>query len=208
MNTILRATINQFSIDNISEDRKAVLQPLIDFINAQREAGGPVRLNFICTHNSRRSHLSQIWAQTMAYHFGISNVTCYSGGTEATAMFSKVVETLQNQGFSIQQLSQAPNPVYAVKFAVDEPAVVCFSKVYDDAFNPKHSFGAVMTCNSADENCPIVFGATKRIPVKYDDPKAYDGTDLMDAKYLERSLEIGQEMFFVFSNVRKLFTYH
>jgi arsenate reductase len=23
-----------------------------------------IRLNFICTHNSRRSHLSQVWAQT------------------------------------------------------------------------------------------------------------------------------------------------
>jgi arsenate reductase (thioredoxin) len=204
MNTSLKEVVSQFSADHIPEARKAVLQPLIEFIHAQRKAGEPVRLNFICTHNSRRSHLSQIWAQAMAHYFGIDNVTCYSGGTEATAMFPKVVETLQQQGFSVQQLSQGTNPVYAVKYTADEPAIVCFSKTYDDSFNPQHGFGAVMTCNSADENCPVVFGATKRIPVKYDDPKAYDGTDLMDAKYAERSLEIGQEMFWVFGMVRML----
>lgn len=68
------------------------------------ETDQTIRLNFICTHNSRRSHLSQIWAQTMAYHFDVKNVYCYSGGTEATAMFPKVAETLSNQGFQIQNL--------------------------------------------------------------------------------------------------------
>jgi hypothetical protein len=37
-----------------------------------------------------------------------------------------------------------------------------------------------MTCNNADEACPMVFGAEARFSVKYDDPKAFDGTDLMN----------------------------
>ena len=89
---------------SVSNERKEVLNPLIDYIQNKVNSGEEIRLNFICTHNSRRSHLSQIWAQTMAFHFNIKNVFCYSGGTEATAMFPKVGETLVNQGFEIQKL--------------------------------------------------------------------------------------------------------
>lgn len=167
------------------------------------ETDQTIRLNFICTHNSRRSHLSQIWAQTMAYHFDVKNVYCYSGGTEATAMFPKVAETLSNQGFQIQKLSENENPVYAVKYAQNEAAVICFSKEYNNDFNPKSEFGAIMTCNNADEGCPIVFGAEARFPVKYDDPKASDNTPEQTQVYVERSLQIAAEMFYVFSQIKK-----
>lgn len=194
--------ISKFSFSNISAERKEILQPLIAFIQSKKDQDDTIRLNFICTHNSRRSHLSQIWATTMAYHFGVKNVFCYSGGTEATAMFPKVAETLAKQGFEVLKLSENTNPVYAVKYAEDEQPITCFSKVYNNNFNPKSHFAAVVTCNSADENCPVVFGAEQRFPIKYDDPKAFDGTDLMDAKYAERSLEIAEEMFYVFGAVK------
>jgi arsenate reductase (thioredoxin) len=198
----LLETITSFNVENISEERKAVLNPLAAYIREKSAANESIRLNFICTHNSRRSHLSQIWAQTMADYFEVKNVNCYSGGTEATAMFYKVAETLTHQGFEIEALSQEQNPVYAVKFAKNEPAVICFSKAYQHKFNPQSNFAAVLTCNNADVGCPIVFGAEKRFPVKYNDPKAFDGTDLMNEKYAERSLEIAQEMFFVFKSAK------
>jgi arsenate reductase len=185
----------------ISEERKEVVLPLIDYIQNKVNHQEEVRLNFICTHNSRRSHLSQIWAQTMAFHFNIKNVFCYSGGTEATAMFPKVAETLTNQGFQIQQLSNTSNPVYAVKFDTNEAAIICFSKTFDDVFNPNSEFVAIMTCSSADAGCPFIAGAEKRFPIRYDDPKAFDETELMDAKYAERSLEIASEMYHVFSKI-------
>lgn len=198
----LEKTIEIITSISVSEDRKAVLQPLIDYIRNKVSTNQEIRLNFICTHNSRRSHLSQIWAQTMAFQFKINNVFCYSGGTEATAMFPKVAVTLGNQGFQIQKLSQENNPVYAVKFDENQASNICFSKTYNDIFNPKNTFGAIMTCNNADEGCPIVFGAEARFSIKYNDPKAFDGTDLMDEKYAERSLEIASEMYFVFSQIR------
>ena len=198
----MKDIISTFSFGNISNERKEILQPLITFIQSKKDNNDTIRLNFICTHNSRRSHLSQIWATTMAYRFGVKNVFCYSGGTEATAMFPKVAETLMKQCFKVLKLSENQNPVYAIKYAEDEQPIICFSKVYNDNFNPKSHFGAVVTCNSADENCPIVFGAEQRFPIKYDDPKAFDDTDLMDAKYEERSLEIAEEMFFVFGSVK------
>ena len=198
----LSKTIESIAKITVSEERKEVLNSLVTYIQSKVANQEEIRLNFICTHNSRRSHLSQIWAQTMAFQFRIKNVFCYSGGTEATAMFSKVVETLVNQGFQIQKLSQEQNPVYAVKFDDNQHPIVCFSKTYFDDFNPKTNFDAIMTCNNADEGCPMVFGAEARFPIKYDDPKAFDGTDLMDAKYEERSLQIASEMFYVFSQIK------
>lgn len=198
----LSKTITSISKISISEERKNVLQPLVNYIQDKVNDKEVIRLNFICTHNSRRSHLSQIWAQTMAFQFGIRNVFCYSGGTEATAMFSKVEETLVNQGFEIQQLSENENPVYAIKFSDNEPPIIGFSKTYFDAFNPKTNFGAIMTCNNADEGCPMVFGAEVRFPIKYEDPKAFDGTEVMNEKYTERSLEIASEMFYVFNQIK------
>ena len=196
-------TIENISEISVSEKRKEVLQPLVNYIQDKVDTNEEIRLNFICTHNSRRSHLSQIWAQTMAFQFGIRNVFCYSGGTEATAMFTKVGETLVNQGFEIQQLSENENPVYAIKYSDNEPPIIAFSKTYFDAFNPKSKFSAIMTCNNADEGCPMVIGAEARFPIKYDDPKAFDGTEVMNEKYTERSLEIASEMCFVFAQINK-----
>lgn len=197
---LLKAIANVSNI-SVSDERKQVLQPLIDYIQDKVYSFQQINLNFICTHNSRRSHFSQIWAQTMAYHFGVKNVVCYSGGTEATAMFSKVVETLYEQGFEIQKLSEAQNAVYAVKYTQNQHAIICFSKTYFHDFNPKTSFGAVMTCSSADEGCPVVLGAEAKFSIQYDDPKAFDETAFMNKKYEACSLKIASEMYYVFSKI-------
>jgi arsenate reductase len=199
----IKSIIDTFSPSNIPSERKEILALLANYIREKLSKDETIRLNFICTHNSRRSHLSQIWAQTMAFHFGIKNVFCYSGGTEATAMFPKVAETLMHQGFDILKLSEISNPVYAVKYDQNEHPVICFSKEYNHAFNPNSGYMAVVTCNSADEACPVVFGAEARFPVKYDDPKAFDNTEFMDRKYAERSLQIAEEMWFVFRQINQ-----
>ncbi|WP_396211625.1 protein-tyrosine-phosphatase [Flavobacterium sp.] len=198
----LSKTIQLVSKISVPNERKEVLQPLIEYVQNKVNSNKEIRLNFICTHNSRRSHLSQVWAQTMAFHFEIQTIFCYSGGTEATAMFPKVGETLANQGFEIQKLSETQNSVYAIKIDENQHPIICFSKTYFDSFNPKSKFGAIMTCNNADEGCPMVFGAEARFSIKYDDPKAFDGTDVMNEKYTERSLQIASEMYFVFSQIK------
>ena len=198
----LKESIEVISIMPVSDERKEILQPLAEFIQKKADVGERINLNFICTHNSRRSHISQIWAQVMAEHFNIRNVYCYSGGTEATAMFPKVAETLHSQGMEIQKLSDTENPVYAVKYAENAHPVICFSKKYDDAFNPVSGFAAVMTCSNADVGCPFIAGAEKRVAVKFEDPKSSDGTHEMDRTYYERSLEIAAEMYFVMKAVK------
>lgn len=194
----LKKTIQQISQMQVSEERKEFLKPLVEFIQSKKEQNETISLNFICTHNSRRSHLSQIWAQAMAEYFEVKNVFCYSGGTEVTALFPQVAETLQNQGFEVLKLSPGDNPVYAVKFAENAAPIIGFSKTYDDAFNPASNFAAVMTCSNADQGCPFIPGAEKRIAVKFEDPKISDGTPEMAATYTQRSLDIAAEMYFVF----------
>lgn len=197
----LTKQIEELLFQEISEERKAVLQPLIDFIKQKKRNQESISVNFICTHNSRRSHLAQIWAQTASAYFKISNVNCYSGGTETTALFPKVVEALTEAGFHIWKLSESENPVYAVKYSENALPVIGFSKKYDDNFNPNTGFAAIMTCSQADEGCPFISGAEKRIPVTFEDPKISDDTAEQTIIYRERSLQIGAEMFYVFSKI-------
>ena len=195
-------TIEGLSTASISEERKAVLQPLADYIQSKASSKEAIRLNFICTHNSRRSHLSQVWAQAMASYFYITNVSCYSGGTEATALFPMAAQTLEDAGFQIAVISQSNNPVYSIKYGSNEHPVIGFSKTLDDKFNPSSSFGAIMTCSQADQGCPFVLGADRRFPITYDDPKAFDNTALQAEKYKERSLQIATELLFVFAQIK------
>lgn len=194
--------IKNLSLENITTERKEILQSLVDFVQAKVTNQQEIRLNMICTHNSRRSHLSQIWSQTAAAYFNVKNVFCYSGGTEATAMFPMVAKTLEKQGFKIKTISEGNNPVYSVKYAQNVHPIICFSKTYDDDFNPESEFAAIMTCSQADGGCPFIAGAEKRIPITFEDPKAFDNTPQQAEKYEERSLQIATEMLYVFSQIK------
>ncbi|MGY5849930.1 arsenate-mycothiol transferase ArsC [Salegentibacter sp. F14] len=199
----IRDTIESLDLKTIPYSRKAELAPLIEFIDCKTKNNEEIRLNFICTHNSRRSHLTQIWAQVMGSYFNIERLSCYSGGTEATAMFPGVCQTLAEQGFSISQISLEKNPVYAIKFAPNSHPVIGFSKTYDHNFNPVSYFAAIMTCSQADKGCPFIPGAEKRVPITYEDPKSFDGTPQEKDKYRERSLQIATELFYVFSKIKE-----
>ena len=107
-----------------------------------------------------------------------------------------------NKGFIVNNLSDGNNPVFSIKFSDNEHPVICFSKTFDDDFNPKSEFAAIMTCSHANENCPMVFGCEARIPITFKDPKAFDGTPQQEEKYLERSIQIATELKHVFSEIK------
>lgn len=188
--------------DQISEERKNSLLEFAKEVSKKSKKGEVTSATFICTHNSRRSHLSQVWAQVVAHHFGIP-FQSYSGGTEATALYKSSAQAFRNAGLQVQTLSEGNNPVYAIKYTDNEPAVICFSKKYNDGFNVQGDFIAVMTCDNADQNCPYIPEASLRISIKYVDPKEADGTDYEQSRYDERSAQIAREMLFAFSNVDK-----
>lgn len=180
----------------IPAERKESLDLIAAFVKERKAAGATADLTFICTHNSRRSHLSQLWAATAAWSFGQDHVRTYSGGTEATAFNPRAVAAVERAGFQVVK-PEGKNPVYEVSFAKDHAAERCWSKKYDDAANPQKDFCAVMTCSEADKNCPIVFGALDRISLPYNDPKAADNTPEEAARYDERCLQIAAELWYV-----------
>lgn len=196
----LQATVDSLDLTSIPEDRKPVLHELVDYIQGKLNSKESILLNFICTHNSRRSQFSQLWAQVASYVYGIET-SCYSGGTEATAFNERAVASIKRTGFQVLQ-SGTDNPLYKVSFASEATPLEMFSKTFDDGANPTAGFAAIMTCSDADENCPFIAGADQRIPLRYKDPKAFDGTDLEAKKYDERSLQIATELLYLFSKIK------
>jgi arsenate reductase len=186
-------------VDSLDDERRERLKPLTRFVQQRVDAEKPVRLNFICTHNSRRSHLGQIWGAVAAAHFKIPRVTTFSGGTEATAFNPRAVRAIERDGFLVKNPG-GENPRYEVSLGEGLPPLVCFSKTFDDPFNAAEDFAAIMTCTDADQNCPVILGAT-RISLPYRDPKEADDTPDEAARYTERSHQIGTEMLAAFAAV-------
>lgn len=191
--------IKLVNFDTITEERQAVLGELINYIKAKRGQKLNVNLNFICTHNSRRSQFTQVWAKVAAVHYGIE-VNTYSGGVEVTACNERTVASLKRFGFEVESKGEG-NPKYSIAFSTEVDPIVAFSKLFDDVANPTSNFAAIMTCSHADENCPFVTGCDQRLPVRYNDPKAFDDSFLESTMYDSRSFEIAIEMFYVFSKI-------
>jgi arsenate reductase len=190
-------------VGSVPEERKAVLGAIAGSIAEQLQAGKDAQLTFICTHNSRRSHMSQIWAQTAAYYYGLNRVHAYSGGTQATACNCRTVAAMRRVGFDIEDATTGDNPIYLVRYAEDRPAIRAYSKLYNVDPNPKRDFIALMTCSVADKSCPVVEGAVSRYAIHYADPRLCDDTPAETTAYNERCREIAREMFYIMSEVRK-----
>lgn len=193
--------VKQFS--SISGERKKLLEQISHYVQTKINAHQAIRLMFVCTHNSRRSHFGQVWSKVAASYFGVDQLESFSGGTEETAFNPNAIQALETTGFKIQKLNESSNPTYQVYFD-EENYCTCFSKVYDDAHNPSSNFAAIMTCSDAEENCPLIPGVDLRIAITYEDPKAFDDTDLQAAKYLERSNQIALECLYIFSLIKNI----
>jgi protein-tyrosine-phosphatase len=191
----------QSDVESIPDIRKEQLEEVAAYVKEKSSAIQDVQMTFICTHNSRRSHMSQVWAQTAAHYYQIPNVQCYSGGTEATAFNPRAVKAMKKAGFNIEKTGNETNPVYLVSYSNKAEPLQCFSKKFEDDFNPQTNFAAIMTCSQADEGCPFVPGAEVRFSIPYEDPKVADDTPEEEAKYDERCRQIATEMFYLFSKV-------
>ncbi len=194
-------SIDKILTQNIQEGNKESLDKIAAYIREKQEKNEKCEIIFICTHNSRRSHLAQIWAQTAAANFEMKNIMTFSGGTEATAFNPRAVASIQRSGFKVED-SGGENPHFFLKFSDDFPAMECFSKKFSDAHNPQKGFLAVMVCDDADEACPLVPGAEARVSLPFVDPKKSDGTPEEASTYDTRSMQIAVEMYYVMSKAK------
>ena len=197
MNEKLIQYLESLELEGISEDRMAVLKPLKDFIKTQSKAS----LNFICTHNSRRSQFAQVWALVAAKYFDFE-ISSFSGGVEVTSCNPRTVAAMRRAGLEIRVKDEDANPHYHVQPNEEGASLELFSKLYDDAVNPKTEFAAVMSCSHADENCPFIPGALARITLNYEDPKAFDNSPKEAEAYDTRCRQIATEMYYVFKSLK------
>lgn len=207
---IISTKINDFckelelEFNLISKERKEKLLLLRDYISRKIEENETPKLVVICTHNSRRSHIGQIWLAVGADYFQLPKIETFSGGTEATAFNIRAVNAFQRVGFQIVWSEEKlENPIYQISWMEEMKPYLAFSKKYEDKPNPKEKFGAIMVCSEADAGCPYVSGCDFRLSLPYDDPKEFDETDLEEEKYDERVRQIGREVLFLLSQVRE-----
>ena len=202
--TPLRSYIEsiQHDTDKIPTERKEQLKKIALFVQTKLVANEPAQLMFICTHNSRRSHTAQLWAQALAVYYRLEGGIAFSAGTEVTAFNDRAVKALQRAGFTINASQSSKNPVYSVGYANGTKPIEAYSKLITDVANPRSNFCAVMTCSQAEQACPFVSGSSLRVSLPYDDPKDFDGTPNETAKYDERCRQIACEMAYLFAQVR------
>lgn len=191
----IAALITHF--DSIPSERKVILDELQDAISDSLNKNQAANLLYVCTHNSRRSHFGQVAGTLAAAYFGFDFVQCFSAGTEVTAMNSNAVNALVDFGFSMSSDNTANNPLYTFETESINP-IQCFSKRFDDASIPKENVMAIMTCTDAEQNCPFIPGALRRIPLPYNDPKQSDGSGKEQEVYAERFEQILIEFLYVF----------
>lgn len=201
----LRAYVAEVTAElgQVPPERQEVLRDIAGVMVAELRAGRDALATFICTHNSRRSHLSQIWLQTAAAWYGLERVRAYSGGTEVTACNCRTVLALRRAGFAVTDATRGENPVYLVRYASNRPPVRAWSKLYHAGGNPRRGFIALMTCSVADRSCPKVEGAIARFAIHYADPRLCDDLPTETAAYDARCREIAREMFFIAAEVRR-----
>ena len=201
MYPLISQIIELLDRQKFDESRLSVLNELSAYLLGEIQEGKIPKVNFICTHNSRRSVLAQTWMTVLAGSFNLK-VKSFSGGTEVTEVNKRVIYSLRRMGFSVISDELELNSNYEITFSDSLEPIICFSKLFSDEANPSVGFLAVMTCGSADENCPIVPGAEKRLPIKYEDPKKFDNSPLESLMYDARSIEIAAELHYVLSNVK------
>jgi protein-tyrosine-phosphatase len=187
---------------SIPEARQEVLATITAKIREKKKQNLPIQIITICTHNSRRSHLGQVWLQKAAQYYGVEKVSVFSGGTEVTACHLNTIAALKRAGFQILLPTQPSdsNPVYSLDVG-NNVKINLFSKLYYDESNPQKDFIALLFCTQADLGCPFVAGAEARFSLPFQDPKVADGTPYEAAAYDEVSMQIAVEMFFMMSKV-------
>ena len=193
----LSVHLNDFSI--ITRARKALLLLIANNLNTDILYAEPIKLLFICTHNSRRSQLAEMLTDLLARHYDLP-VEAYSGGTESTAFYHRMIEALEDFGMEFISSGEDDNPIYHLR---DYPSKKYYSKGFDAAENPSKNFFAFMVCDHADELCPIVNGAKYRFPLKFKDPKAFDDSKDVKEAYRNKVIEIGTELNFIFQMLHK-----
>jgi arsenate reductase len=111
----------------------------------------PIRVLFVCTHNSARSQL----AEALLAHYGGADFEVFSAGTEATRVNPFAVQVLADLGIDWSNAA---------------------SKTIDRFLGDQFDY-VITVCDRARETCPVFPGSTNTLHWGLDDPSEMAGTD-------------------------------
>lgn len=111
----------------------------------------PIRVLFVCTHNSARSQMAEGWLRAMAGAY----YEAASAGTEATRVHPLAIRAMEEVGIDLREHS---------------------SKTIDALRGERWDY-VITVCDSAYERCPLFSGETTRIHWSFNDPSQATGTD-------------------------------
>ena len=200
--------------DMLDETQGAAGRKLVDWIVENYRPGQPLDITCVCTGNSRRSILAATMVNVSAAYYGLPEIRGFSGGTKPSAFNERTVTALRGIGLDVTKLGEeatrgdaaTANPKHRIRWGSgpgeSSMRMIEFSKKYDDAANPSSGFAALIVCSDAEEDCPLIKGASTRIAMPYLDPKAYDGSAIEAHKYAERRDDIGRLMLSVMMQAR------
>ena len=182
--------------EEISSQRKELLSEVAEKLGNTFSRSQSLKIIFICTHNSRRSHIAQFMLEMACGYYSIQGIEIYSGGTEVTALNKRVVHAISSHGIKYDKTTGDDNPTYIFDH-IEGSETPYFSKLYNHPANPTSNFTAILVCDHASETCPYIPGTLERIHLHYRDPKEYDRTPGEEKAYMDKLEEIGAEMFYI-----------
>ena len=187
----------------LEKSRKDRLVKIAQIIKINHEQQNIVKITFICTHNSRRSQFSQVWAYISSLYFKLDFIKPFSGGTEIDTVNLNVINSLISSGLKIEKTHKG-KAIYLLKSFKKDKGINLYSKVYNSKLNPSKHFIAIMTCSDADQMCPVIKGADKKIFLPYSDPIVSDNKGLEKEVYNQTCSIIAKEMFYLMKQVKKI----
>lgn len=136
---------------------------------ATTEASTPIRVLFVCTHNSARS----VMAEILLRRKGGAAFEAFSAGTEPGAVRPLTLRVLQEGGFDTSSLRSK---------SVDE-------------FQGQRFHYVITVCDQARQSCPVFPGSGESLHWAYEDPSEARGTqDEQLAVYRRVFTQIGDRI--------------
>lgn len=114
-------------------------------------ADSPIRVLFVCTHNSARS----IMAEAVLRREGAGTFETFSAGTEVTRVNPLTLWALEEMGID---------------------ATGARSKSVTEFLSQRFDY-VITVCDGARESCPVFPGAERSLHWGFDDPSEATGTD-------------------------------
>ena len=162
----IEARTTEFGL--VETDRRLRLDAIASYVRSKVRQQRAASLLFLGRHNSRRSHLAQVWAQTVAAWCEVGVVISYSAGVQPTRLAPAAVDALRRAGFVVD-LGQDPSTA-KVSFRADAPPMICYAKDYEALQVPQRNWCAVSVDAGVAAGFPALDEAEERVVLPLEDP--------------------------------------